>query len=70
MDDDQASPSMRTVIKIIGTPLQVGAVVDHASTCLSVPTQGISVHVHVAANREDSVRTGTETAPRGCRLWR
>jgi len=55
------------VIKIIVNPTAGGgSAVDHASTLArACADAGISVHVHVAANRDDSVRTAMETAPRG-----
>ena len=55
------------MIKIIVNPTAGGgSAVDHASTLArACADAGISVHVHVAANRDDSVRTAMETAPRG-----
>ena len=54
------------MIKIIVNPTAGGgSAVDHASTLArACADAGISVHVHVAANRDDSVRTAMETAPR------
>ncbi|MEC7101967.1 MAG: diacylglycerol kinase family protein, partial [Actinomycetota bacterium] len=55
------------MINIIVNPTAGGgSAVDHASTLArACADAGMSVHVHVAANRDDSVRTATETAPRG-----
>ena len=55
------------MINIIVNPTAGGgSAVDHASTLArACADAGMSVRVHVAANRDDSVRTATETAPRG-----
>ncbi len=55
------------MIKIVVNPTAGGgSAVDHASTLArACADAGMSVHVHVAANREDTVRTAMETAPRG-----
>ena len=55
------------MIKIIVNPTAGGgSAVDDASTLArACADAGMSVHVHVAANRDDSVRTAMETAPRG-----
>ena len=55
------------MIKIVVNPTAGGgSAVDHASTLArACADAGMSVHVHVAANRDDTVRTAMETAPRG-----
>ena len=55
------------MIKIVVNPTAGGgSAVDDASTLArACADAGMSVHVHVAANRDDSVRTAMETAPRG-----
>ncbi|MCP4742364.1 MAG: diacylglycerol kinase family lipid kinase [Actinomycetales bacterium] len=55
------------MIKIIVNPTAGGGrAVDHASTVArACADAGMSVHVHVASNRDDTVRTAMETAPRG-----
>ena len=55
------------MIKIVVNPTAGGgSAVDHASTLArACADAGMSVHVHVAANRVDTVRTAMETAPRG-----
>ena len=55
------------MIQIIVNPTAGGgSAVDNASTLArACADAGMSVHVHVAANRDDSVRTAMETASRG-----
>ena len=55
------------MIKIIVNPTAGGGrAVDHASTLArACADAGMSVHVHVASNRDDTVRTAMETASRG-----
>lgn len=55
------------MIKIIVNPTAGGGrAVDHASTLArACADAGMAVHVHVASNRDDTVRTAMETASRG-----